>query len=201
MAISLEADSTLPQGYIKVNGTTAATVTTTGIGPVADNSITPAKLSQPLTLATAQATTSGTSIDFTGIPSWAKRITVMLSGVSTNATSSILIQIGDSGGFETSGYVSAANIQSNVVLSSTQGFILNPTTVAAAGLRSGAVQLMNISSNTWVSSGNVYDSTNLWTSATAGGKSLSDTLTQVRLTTVNGTDTFDAGSVNIMYEG
>jgi len=51
---------------------------------------------------TAVASTSGTSIDFTSIPSWVKRVTVMFAGVSTNGTGSYLIQIGDSGGIETS---------------------------------------------------------------------------------------------------
>jgi hypothetical protein len=31
--------------------------------------------------------------------------------------------------------------------------------------------------------------------------SLSGTLDRIRLTTVNGSDTFDAGSINIIYEG
>lgn len=187
------------------------TINSTGVTSIGNNkvvtamindaAITPAKLAQPLTLATAQSATSGTSIDFTGIPSWVKRITFMLNGVSTSGASSILIQLGDSGGFETSGYTSSAAIQSNVVAPSTQGFIINSTTVAAAGLRSGAIVFTNVSGNIWVASGTIYDSTNGWPNSCAGTKTLSDALTQVRLTTVNGTDTFDAGSVNIMYEG
>jgi len=54
-----------------------------------------------ITSGTAVASTSGTSIDFTGIPSWVKRITVMFDVVSTNGSAIILIQLGDSGGIET----------------------------------------------------------------------------------------------------
>ena len=94
---------------LDANVTTAkildANVTT---AKIADANVTPAKLSQPLTLATAQNSTSGTSIDFTSIPSWVKRITVMFSSVSTSGSSNPLIQIGDSGGIENTGYTSYA---------------------------------------------------------------------------------------------
>ena len=181
---------------------------TTGTLPIAritDAAVTPAKLSQPLTLATAQNTTSGTSIDFTGIPSWVKRITVMLNGVSTSSTSPVIIQLGDSGGVETSGYVGATAISQfgtsgSGVLSG--GFTTDGNaTLSGSMVRYGSVVITNISSNTWVAQGCVGD-TNFQRVGTVGGsKSLSGTLTQLRLTTVNETDTFDAGSVNIMYEG
>jgi hypothetical protein len=178
---------------------------TTGTLPIArisDAAVTPAKLSQPLTLATAQNTTSGTSIDFTGIPSWVKRITVMFSGVSASGTSSFLLQLGDSGGVETTGYSSGAgNIGTSAAAgaASTSGLLLMQAGVAAT-LVSGIVVLTNLSGNTWVSSGCLGATLN-GTTTSGGSKTLSDTLTQIRLTTVNGTDTFDAGSVNIMYEG
>jgi hypothetical protein len=53
-----------------------------------------------ITSGTAVASTSGTSIDFTSIPLWVKRITVMFAGVSTNGTSPFLVQLGDAGGIE-----------------------------------------------------------------------------------------------------
>jgi hypothetical protein len=167
---------------------------------ILDANVTPAKLSQPLTLETAQATTSGTSIDFTGIPSWAKRITVMLSGVSTSGTSNVLFQLGDSGGFESTGYNSTSLSAATTVSTSnsTAGFLLFAN--VATDARSGVLLLTQISGNTWIASGTfkVTTATNCFV---AGDKTLSDALTQIRLTTVNGTDTFDAGSVNIMYEG
>jgi len=153
-----------------------------------------------ITLGTAQASTSGTSIDFTSIPSWVKRVTVMFSGVSTNGTSALLVQLGDSGGIETTGYVSTSlqmSTAAGIVDSSTAGFIIRSAT--AANLFSGSMVIMNITGNDWVSNHVVKQST----TAIAGGggdKSLSATLDRVRITTVGGTDTFDAGSINILYE-
>ena len=76
---------------------------------------------------TSVASTSGTSIDFTSIPSWVKRITVMFDGVSTNGTSNLQVQIGDSGGIENTGYTAAASGVANsgnlvTAASSTSGF-------------------------------------------------------------------------------
>jgi hypothetical protein len=144
-------------------------------------------------------TASGTSVDFTSIPSWAKRITVMFDGVSTSGTSNLLIQLGDSGGFENSGYVSTSSTQSGVTTgNSTVGFLI---TVATSGssLHSGIVTLTNINTTSWVSSGLLKEGTTTLRSS-AGNKTLSATLDRIRITTVNGTDTFDAGSINILYE-
>lgn len=154
---------------------------------------------------TAVASTSGTSIDFTSIPSWVKRITVMFNGVSTNGTSIVQVQIG-SGSVSTSGYASNASFSaattSQYAYAST-GFIIEPALGAAAtSVRSGVCQLSLIGSNTWVNCGNIGSgSTVLITSASAGNSpALGGTLDRVRITTVNGTDTFDAGSINILYE-
>ena len=171
---------------------------------ILDANVTPAKLSQPLTLETAQATTSGTSIDFTGIPSWAKRITVMLNGVSTNGTSSWLLRLGDAGGFETSGYIGVSGVLVTSSLgssSSTAGFLLTGTGPEQAAVYSGASVLNLVGGNSWTHFGCLGSTTTDRSFCNSGSKALSDTLTQIRLTTVNGTDTFDAGSVNIMYEG
>jgi hypothetical protein len=159
-----------------------------------------------MVLATAQNTTSGTSIDFTGIPSWAKKITVMFQGVSTSGTSAFLIQIGTSAGVTTSGYSSAgSNIgtSSTNVTGSTAGFILIAGGDAATTLYDGlvTVSLINASSNAWVSAGTLRRSTNNAVHTSGGNVTLSSTLDRVRITTVNGTDTFDAGSINILYEG
>jgi hypothetical protein len=172
---------------------------------IADANVTPAKLSQPLTLATAQNTTSGTSIDFTGIPSWVKRITVMLDGVSTSSTSPVIIQLGDSGGVETSGYVGATGIAQSGTSGSGvlgAGFTTDGNaTLSGSMVRYGSVVIANIASNAWVAQGCVGDTNFERVGIVGGSKTLSATLDRVRLTTVNGTDTFDAGSVNIMYEG
>jgi hypothetical protein len=156
----------------------------------------------PVVSGTAQASTSGTSIDFTSIPSWVKRITVMLSGVSTNGTSNILVQLGDSGGVETTGYVSQANTFNAAPGStaSTAGFLMLNTTVAAISY-SGVVPICNLNGNDWVTSGVLVASTAAQGVSIFGGiKTLSATLDRIRITTVNGTDTFDAGTINILYE-
>jgi hypothetical protein len=153
-----------------------------------------------LVLATAR-TASGTSVDFTGIPSWVKRVTVMFNGVSTNGTSNPLVQLGTSLGIVSTGYNSgSAYVLSNTSYLNTQytaGFGIAGAT--ATNAISGALVFTLISGNTWVLSG-VLNTTQNATFMNAGGISLASTLTQLRLTTVNGTDTFDAGTVNIMYE-
>lgn len=156
------------------------------------------------TLATEQATTSGTSIDFGSIPSGVKQITVMFVGVSTSGTSNLLIQIGDSGGVETTGYTSDASSISTVVTSalSTAGFIITSSQLAA-GIINGSVtlNLQNSSNNTWVIGG-PYSRQSGGTPVTGscgGSKATSAVLDRVRITTVNGTDLFDAGAINISY--
>jgi hypothetical protein len=151
----------------------------------------------PLVSDTAKSATS-TVVDFTGIPSWVKRITVMFSEVSTNGTSIYITQLGDAGGFENTGYVSVASSALGTQVAQTAGFGLVQGN-SAASTTTGALTLVKLSGNTWVGSGlvnigpgNLHDF--------AGSKTLSDTLTQVRITTVNGTDTFDAGTINILYE-
>lgn len=155
-----------------------------------------------ITSGTAVASTSGTSIDFTSIPSWVKRITVMFNGVSTNGASNMLVQIG-SGSVTTSGYASAGAVvygtNQTALLTSTQGFFIYMD--LASDLRNGAVVLCLLSSNTWVASGNIIASGTGRSASVGGNIALGGTLDRVRITTVNGTDTFDAGSINILYEG
>ena len=158
----------------------------------------------PVVSGTAQASTSGTSIDFTSIPSWAKRITVMFSGVSTNSTSIPQIQLGDAGGVETTGYLAmVTNIQtaSNTTrgVTATSGFIYLHAGNASSVVN-GSITFSLLGSNTWTVSGNLYDSGGAQLNTVSGAKILSDTLDRVRITTVNGTDTFDAGTINILYE-
>jgi len=154
-------------------------------------------------LGTSQNSTSGTSIDFTSIPSWVKRITVMFNGVSTNGSSSVQVQIG-SGSVTTSGYVSAANFGVNVgqFLAATSGFAFDPSGLAASAyVRSGVLVLTLIGSNTWIALGGLGSTSSQVTVNVSGNSpALSGTLDRIRVTTVNGSDTFDAGSINILYE-
>lgn len=170
--------------------------------PAVAGAVIPSYLLQPFTQGTA-VTASGTSVNFTNIPSWVKKITVMLSGVSTNGTSQWQVQIGGSS-IETTSYVS-----SSYILATGGGTGANYTTGygifvdnAAYGC-SGHIVLTNITGNTWVASytlgsGSALTGLTVWG---GGTKALSGILEKVRITTLNGTDTFDAGSVNIQYEG
>lgn len=151
---------------------------------------------------TAIATTSGTSHDFTGIPSWVKRITIMLSGVSTNGTSPLRFKLGAAGGIESTGY-----LLTTVSLFQPSGVTMgNPTDGFgtydnfATSVWNGAISIMKLDGNTWVANGGLSLSSGSGIHLVFGSKTLSDTLTQIRLTTSNGTDAFDAGSVNIIYE-
>jgi hypothetical protein len=155
-----------------------------------------------LTLGTAVASTSGTAIDFTGIPAWAKRITVMFNGVSTSGTNSILIQLG-SGTVQTSGYLTYSSNMGSASVSNgqnyTSGFGIAIT--SAAYITSGSAAFSTFGSSAWTGNGFFADSSGVNGFPLGGVVSLSGALDRIRITTVGGTDTFDAGSINIMYEG
>ncbi len=157
---------------------------------------------QRIVRTTAQASTSGTSISFTAIPAWVERITIMFRSVSLSGSANPLFQLGTgSTTYTTSGYLGASSfIDVSVVGSAafTAGFGLN---IAGAGnVIHGSIVITNIDSNIWVASG-VFARSDANTVTTGGSISLGAALTAVRVTTSNGTDTFDAGSVNIIYEG
>jgi len=194
----------LPDDCITTAEIAGSAVTT---AKILDANITSAKLAQPLTLATAQATTSGTAIDFTGIPSWVARIMVTFGGVSVSGTSPFLVQLGTGAGptFTSSGYTSIGISFGGSGLTSTartNGFAFADT-VSAAYTYGGNAVIAKVS-------GNIYSFNSTLAAATvsgdgscvgAGSVSLGAILTSIRITTVGGTNTFDAGSVNIMYEG
>ena len=154
---------------------------------------------QKIVQGTAVASTSGTSIDFTSIPSWVKRVTVMFSGVSTSGTSNPLIQIG-SGSVQSTGYTGYCTNVSTSTITSTSGFPLN--SAAAANTLTGFLVLDLLASNKWVIGGNsvLNQSGTIYALMNSGEVTLSGALDRVRITTVGGTDTFDAGSINILYE-
>lgn len=171
------------------------------------NGSTPGTLefSDDLVLMTPQASTSGTVIDFTGIPSWAKRVSLMFNGVSTNGSAALLVQVG-SGSFVTAGY------------NAFYGFYSNNTTVAASGgtavngwpVSRGAaadtawvqMTLQCFSGNTWMQShvGGYTNGSIPFVLNGGGSIALAGALDRIRFTTSNGTDVFDAGSVNVMYQ-
>lgn len=149
------------------------------------------------TISAEQASTSGTSIDFTSIPAGVKRITVMFNGVSTSGTSNYLIQLGDAGGIETTGYIASA-LSFGGEASSTAGFIFPFASASGAHYGQLTLSLQDASDFTWIGSGSFTNGTN--GVYVAGRKATSAELTQIRITTVGGTDTFDAGAISISYE-
>lgn len=187
-----------PAGAVSTAATNASYVT----GTATNEYLTPAVArARNIVAGTAVATTSGTSIDFTGLPAWAKRITIMFAGVSTTGTSAMQVQIGTGSGIETTGYVSTGGnyngANTTAANSSTAGFITR--SILAANIISGHMVLTLVGSNLWVESHVLkFDTSNL--ASGSGDKTLSGTLDRVRITTAGGTDTFDAGSVNILYE-
>ena len=152
---------------------------------------------------TAVTCAGQTSIDFSSLPSWIKKVTILFNGVSTSGTSNFLIQIGDSGGFENTGYVSGA-FDNSTASNSTIGFIASSQQIATATW-CGAVTISNLSGNVWVSSGTIASGTAGYLASSGGAKTLTDVLDRVRITTVLGADTFDttpsAGTINLLLEG
>ena len=184
------------------NGSNVATaVSVTGDVTISNAGVT--TLARPYTLATAQNSTSGTSIDFTGIPSWARRVTVMFNGVSTNGNDAKLIQIGTSGGFQTTSYNSASSFlgATDGHANFTAGIGINFPNSANFMYGNVVLTLQNSSDHTWTAHGTLALSDAAFTGTVAGSKTLSAALTQIRITTTGGTNTFDAGSINISYEG
>lgn len=184
-----------------INGN-AATATTAGTvsgavngANLTDNTVTPAKLTQKITPGTPVATTSGTQHDF-AIPSWVNRVTLSLLGVSTNGTSGISALIGDSGGVATTGYTCTT---SNAA-TSTAEFLLNGGSGAAAGVYSGTLVLTRVTGNSWTAASCVARTDTAAVFTMGGTKTLTNALSTVRLKTTNGTDTFDLGSANVLFE-
>lgn len=177
---------------------------TTGASLVQNATVTPAKLTQPKTMLTQQSA-SGTAVNFTGIPSWATKVTVVLNNLSTASTGVATLRIGagsvDNTGYESGiGYVTTTSVAGSV--SATSGFELIPSGNAAAGL-TGVVALYNIGSNVWVINGSVQLSQSTYAAYTCffnGVKTLSGALDRLQITTTGGTDTFDAGTINVFYE-
>ena len=165
--------------------------------------LTKVQLGMTETLVSGTAVTaSGTSVDFTGLPAGVKRITVMFNVVSTSGASSYLVQVGNSTP-TTSGYVSVSTYTNTVGTvggtSSTAGMGL--FTGTATNQIFGSFTLINVSGNIWVGTGVTADTVAATFTVTSSGRvSLASALNMVRITTVNGTDAFDAGTINILYE-
>ena len=184
---------------------------TTGTLPadrIGSGAITPVKLAQPYTLMTAKAHNwnglSNTFIDFTDIPTWAKRITVMFDRIRLDGTTSLLIQLGDPGGIEDTGYRgSGARITAAAVTAATftEGFGFN--NLLLNNRFSGSTAITNLSGDTWTASGTLgADIGTEFMCLTSGCKVLSGgPLDTIRVASFNGTSAFDSGSISVAYDG
>ena len=158
----------------------------------------------PLVSGTAVPTTSGTAVVVPGIPATAKRVTVMINQVSTSGTTTPVIQLSAASTFVTSGYAGACGLVSSASNTtrgntSTTGFALNTSgTWVATSSTSGVMTLVLLGSNIWLAAYNGSDT--LGNTMNGSGQiTLSGALDQIRIY-AGGTDTFDAGSINIMWE-
>jgi hypothetical protein len=148
--------------------------------------------SAKITFGTSQASTSGTSIPFTGIPSWVKRIIVIMNGVTCSA--SFGVRLGTSGGLVATGYVGGSGIAQNgnttsVGAKSTGFFTEGSSTIT------GIWTIVNFSDNNWTASWTWSNGGNAFGGG-SGSIALSGVLTQLAITG----GTFSAGAVNILYE-
>lgn len=184
--VILEAPNTNTNRTITLPDSTSTLATTADLASIG------------ITLGTAVASTSGTAIDFTGIPSTAKRVTVMLSGVSTSGSDIVFLRLGTSSGIVTSGYLGAA-VSGSTTTNSNIGVAINAIS-SSAGFTGGTLTISNISGNTWVISGTASDYFLTRCYSIAYYLPLSGVLDRVRITTFGGTDTFDAGTINISWE-
>jgi hypothetical protein len=159
----------------------------------------------PVVSGTAQTApfSTNTRADFTGIPSWVKRVTVMLYGVGTSGTAALQIQLSDSG-LVSSGYIGYAvrfGVANTYTSAFSSAFVLSDA-ITNTDVFYGAYVLTLVDGNRWAISGGQTSTRTTGTSSQVNGVvPLSSALTAVRVTTTNGTDTFDTGSIiNIIYE-
>lgn len=207
--VAVEGTNLVKAGDVTSNGVTMSTArllgrTTASTGAIEEISVGTGltlsggslAASGVLTLGTAQASTSGTSIDFTSIPAGTNLIIISFIGVSTSGTSGVIVQLGDSGGVETSGYLGCA--YRNAYTNYTAGIGISSAN-AAASVYHGLVILSRADGNTWGAGVFMGQSDTNYTGVGGASKSLSAELDRVRITTVGGSDTFDAGTLNISY--
>lgn len=151
-----------------------------------------------LAIGTPVATSSGTAHDWTGIPAGTKRISINMRNVSLSGSADLLVQLGTISGFETSGYVSTSSADAISQRTSTSGLIALSGGGGVSNTGRMTLELIDSSANAWVDTHMLSRSP---TDAYGGGsKALAAVLDRVRVTTTNGADTFDAGTINIMYE-
>ena len=165
---------------------------------IAASAVTTVKLAQPMTLMSGQVASN--PILFSGIPSWAKRVTVILYQVGTSGSAHINVQIGDSGGLRTTNYVSSSvtvdSAGNSAGVNATDGFVWQNS--SAANTNTGIIQLTHVGLNVWVATHTGKQTT---TNVVSGGgtitTALNGSLDRVSIAATG----LNAGSVNVLYEG
>ena len=209
-SITLSAPAVAGTNTITLPALTGNVVLDTATQTLTNKTLTSPTINTPtmggtvITAGTTNGLSNQTSITYSSIPSWVKRITVIFNGVKTNGTSYRQVQLG-SGSTTTSGYTTSTAVWT------TNASNLSPTTGFYLGSASGGsdtfyghmvLTLLSPSANTWTASyWTTFASGQQWVgTGMTGAVSLSGTLDRVVLTTVNGTDQYNAGQVNIFYE-
>lgn len=201
------ADSTIVNGDVSA----AAAIDGTKISPNfgSQDIITTGSVQGALKFSTATTISVATStVTFTSIPSWVSQITLVFYNVSCSGADSFGVRLGTSGGITTTGYAGTNMRMYDAVANPQVGVLSSLFTLVAAGqnanasVYNGSVTITNITGNTWVCSGfhgaNTSSAT-ATTGVTVGSITLGAVLTQIQLVDI--TSTFDAGTVNIMYQG
>jgi len=150
----------------------------------------------------ALLTLSGAAFDWTPLPAGVRKVRIAYRALSTNGSSIPIVQLGTASGFETSGYAGSGITlpATNLVAAMSNGFLLAGNWGATLEL-DGAIELEKIDSgsNAWRAAavGGLRNDTYVMISG--GSKLLGGALTQVRLTTAGGSNTFDNGLASISY--
>jgi hypothetical protein len=165
--------------------------------------VTPRVLAQPLSQIT-EVNATGTAVDFTGIPSWARRVMVSFNGVSTNGNSLVVLRLG-AGSIATSGYVATYALVPDAAGGSVRSSRTNSSIIVTgnsvpADNRYGTITLCNCGNNMWIASGVVGTVSFDNVSMVCGGLRLGGILDRLQITTENGTDIFDFGTISLLYE-
>jgi hypothetical protein len=176
--------------------TIAGTSTTTVVTPAGFAAGVVAAIAAARVTTAAVASTSGTAITFTGLPSTVRRITVMFNAVSTTGTDAKIVQLGTASGLIATGYKSEAFSQGASSGVITSGFVMNSLSAAASIF--GKMEIVKMDTGVWVESHGISTGSN--GQAGGGGLTGAGTIDRIAVTTTGGTDTFDAGSISIMYE-
>lgn len=181
-----------------------ATDAETQTGTDTARAVTPAGMkAAQLQLRAAQNATGLSAVNFTDIPAWARRITILVRGVSSSAGNFMAVQLGDSGGYETSGYTAVAARfagGASATVTESGGFLVSAF-ILSTHVHGGTlvIERVGTSGNEWVCTGTMSSQSGAIAGFSSGGKELSAALDRLRIITTGG-DTFAGGVFALSYE-